>query len=187
MPTRRRSAYHPVCYYVDSPLGRVHISNQFTAKIIYQLWCQYSCDYNLDGVVTVHALMSPNGWSTWSRKHVIDLLNGGWKARLLCKSIISNSERKETLFNASVKISTDEYEWFSIHKWNNMNSTVNHQLTLTLMYPQVLQHILRSPTPLAARMALEIDKLSVFPDGTSSTKYVKQVWEYIHGRRSGSH
>jgi protease II len=90
------------------------------------------------------------------------------------------------MFNANVSVTTDEYEWFASHKWNDMQPNVCHSLTQSLLYPQVLQHVLRAPTPLAARIALELDKLSVFPDGTSSTKYVKQVWEYIHGRRSRS-
>lgn len=184
MPTRRRTTYHPVCYYVDSPLGRVYISNQFTAKVIYQLWCQYCCDYAIDGVVVLHAMMSPNGWSVWSRKHIIDLLNGGWKTRLLCKSIINDSIRKETLFNASVSANTDKYEWWAKHRWNDMHPNVCHSLTQSLLYPQVLQHILRAPTPLAARIALELDQLSVFPDGTSATTHIKQVWDYIHGGRS---
>ena len=179
MPTRRRNNYHAVCYVVTSNDYSVAVSNQFVAKIIYQLWIQRNLDKNINAVVTVTALMSPNSWSTWSKKHIIGLLNGTWKQRLLCKAQIKNGECQHILNNAAMKITGDHYESNAIQTYRKTNDRIMTSLTNTLTYPNILQLVLRAPTALAAKVAMKTEGYLKWEDG-SKVDYIDKVWEYLH-------
>ena len=179
MPTRKRSNYHPVCYVVSGNGHSVAVSNQFVAKIIYKLWIQKSVEKNITTAVIIDAWMSPNSWSTWSRKHIIALLNGSWKKRLICKAIVSNGAYKEIMYNTQIKLTGDEYESFATYNYTTLSNPVAHALNNALMYPNILQLILRAPTALAARVALKVEGYVLWQDGTRIS-HIDTVWEYLH-------
>jgi len=179
MPTRRRNNYHPVCYVVSSNGYNVAVTNQFVAKIIYQLWIQRNIDKNTDARVSVYALMSPNGWSTWSKKHIIGLMNGMWKKRMLCKAQIKDGECKHILNNSAMKITGDQYESHAEFTYNTMNESVMQSLTNTITYPNVLQLVLRAPTALSAKVAMKTEGYIRWEDGTK-VDHIDKVWEYLH-------
>ncbi len=179
MPTRKRSNYHPVCYVVSGNGHNVAVSNQFVAKIIYQLWIQLSVSKNIATTVTIDAYMSPNSWSTWSRRHIIALLNGSWTKRLICKATVANGEYKEHMYNTQIKITGDEYESFAKHTYSQLSKPVAHALNNALMYPNILQLILRAPTALSARVALKVEGYLKWQDGTK-IDHIDKVWEYLH-------
>ena len=187
MPTRKRSNYHPVCYVVSGNGHNVAVSNQFVAKIIYQLWIQLSVSKNIATTVTIDAYMSPNSWSTWSRRHIIALLNGTWTKRLICKATVANGEYKEHMYNTQIKITGDEYESFAKHTYSKLSKPVAHALNNALMYPNILQLILRAPTALSARVALKVEGYLKWQDGTT-INHIDKVWEYLHFevRRTGT-
>jgi len=187
MPTRKRSNYHPVCYIVSGNGHNVTVSNQFVAKIIYRLWIQLSVEKHYSTTVIVNAVMSPNSWSTWSRRHIISLLNGSWKKRLICKASVANGEYKEHMYNTQFKLTGDEYESHAIHTYSTLSQPVAHALNNALMYPNILQLILRAPTALAASVALKVEGYLTWEDGTKIT-HINNVWEYLHFevRRTGS-
>ena len=179
MPTRKRSNYHPVCYIVSGNGHNVTVSNQFVAKIIYQLWTQLSVSKKLSTTVVIDALMSPNSWSTWSRKHVISLLNGSWKKRLLCKTTIKDGVHSEVIYNTQIKLTGDEYESFATNTYSNLSKPVAHALNNALMYTNILRLILRAPTALAAQIALKVEGYLTWQDGTKIS-HIDKVWEYLH-------
>lgn len=179
MPSRKRNNHYPVCYLVTSKSYRVSVSNQFTAKIIYQLWCQLAIKNQSTTTVTVTALMSPSSYGTWGKKHIIQLLNGMWKERLVAKSIIKQGIQHEQTANAQFKLYGDEYEWTAIDSYEKLPVHIATSLTNALMYPQILQIILRAPTALAAHLALKVEGLTHYDDETRITN-IKEVWNYLH-------
>jgi len=56
-----------------------------------------------------------------------------------------------------------------------------------LMYPNILQLILRAPTALSARVALKVEGYLKWQDGTT-INHIDKVWEYLHFevRRTGT-
>lgn len=179
MPTRNRNNYHPVCYVVTSNSYSVTVTNQFVAKIIYQLWIQRNIDKNINATVAVYALMSPNSWSTWSKKHIVGLMNGTWKKRTLCKAQIKDGECKHILNNSAMKVTGDHYEDHTAFTYRNMNESVMQSLTNTLTYPAVLQLVLRAPTALAAKVAMKTEGYTRWEDG-SKIDHIDKVWEFLH-------
>lgn len=179
MPTRKRSNYHPVCYIVTGGTHRVCVNNQFVAKIIYQLWQQLSVQEKRSRTISVYALMSPNSWSTWGRKHIIQLINGMWKERLVTKCVVIDGVIQSNTANAEFKLFGDDYERHAEYVYRDMPQHVRSSLHHCLMYPQILQIILRAPTGLAAEIALKVSGILFFEKGLRITN-VKEVWTYLH-------
>ena len=179
MPTRKRNNYYPVCYLITSGSYRVSVSNQFTAKIIYQLWCQVAIRKQTTTTVTVMALMSPTSYGTWGKKHIIQLINGVWKQRLVAKSIIKQGVQHEQTANAEFKLYGDEYEWSAFKTYDALPTHIATSVTNALMYPQILQLILRAPTALAAHVAIKVEGLTHYDDDTKITN-IKEVWNFLH-------
>jgi len=179
MPTRKRSNYHPVCYIVTGGTHRVCVNNQFVAKIIFQLWCQQAVQNKRSRTVTVYALMSPNSWSTWSRKHIIQLINGMWKERLVNKCVIVDGVPTDSTANSEFKLFGDDYERHAEFVYRSMAQHIQSSLHHCLMYPQILQIILRAPTALAAEIALKVAGITRF-DATKRISNIKEVWNYLH-------
>jgi hypothetical protein len=179
MPSRRRSNSHAVAYTIKGLGNSVTVSNQFVAKIIYKQWVMLAQQKEITGTVAVYALMSPNGWSTWSRKHIIALMNNAWKWRLMCKTIITKQETKETLTNNQFTVTGDEYERFAEYEYSTMHHNVLHALHNATMYPNVLRLLLRAPTALSARVAMKIEGYLFWPDGTK-IDHIDKVWEYLN-------
>jgi len=179
MPTRRRSAYHAVCYIVSSNKRNVAVSNQFVAKIVYQHWISICQQNAIDNVISVHALMSPNSWSTWSRKHIVRLLNNAWKWRLLCKTVIKNETTKETMSNTQMKITGDDYEYNAEYTYSSLPKPVLHALDNALSDANILQLLLRAPTALSAHVAVKAEGYVKWADGTR-IDHIKQVWEFLN-------
>lgn len=179
MPTRTRNNHYPVCYLITSGSYRVAVSNQFTAKIIYQLWCQLAIQQQSSTTVTVTALMSPSSLGTWGRKYIIQLMNGVWKQRLVAKSIIKQGIQHEQTANAQFKLYGDEYEWSAKKMYQTLQPHVAASLTNALMYPQILQIILRAPTALAADVAMKVEGLTHYDDDTKITN-IKEIWNFLH-------
>ena len=179
MPSRRRTNYHAVAYTIKGLGYSVTVSNQFVAKIIYQYWIMIAEQKKLTGDVSVYALMSPNGWSTWSRKHIIALMNNLWKWRLMCKTIITNEQTKETISNTQFKVTGDDYERNANYEYKQMPTAVLHALHNAMFYPNVLQILLREPTALAAKIGIKTEGYLHWPDG-SKVDHIDKVWEYLH-------
>jgi hypothetical protein len=179
MPTRKRSNHHAVAYTVKGVGYSVTVSNQFVAKVIYQHWIILAQQKNMKGDIRVYALMSPNSWSTWSRKHIIALMNNAWKWRLLCKTHIDNDLTKETQNNTQFKITGDEYERFAEYEYSNMHPSTTLALHNAMLYPEVLRLLLRAPTALSAKVAMKVAGYLIWPDGTK-VDHIDKVWEYLH-------
>jgi len=164
---------------VSSKKHNVAVSNQFVAKIIYQQWIYVSQQKAIDNVISVHALMSPNSWSTWSRKHIVRLLNNAWKWRLLCKTVIKNNTTKETISNTQMKVTGDDYEYNAEYTYSNMSKQVAHALDNALSDANILRLLLRAPTGLAAHVAIKNEGYLKWADGTR-IDHIKEVWEFLN-------
>lgn len=179
MPTRRRSNHHAVAYTIKGLGHCVTVNTKFTAKVIYQLWIQLAREKQLKGSVTVYALMSPTSWSEWSRKHIIALMNNSWKWRMMCKTIIDNEQTKEIESNTNFTIRGDLYESNAEYTYKDLPHTVLHALHMSMLYPEVLQLLLRAPTALSAKVAMKTANYITWPDGTK-IDHIDKVWEYLH-------
>lgn len=186
MSSSRRRYNTPVAYYVSSSTAGVYISNKYTALLIYQIWLEQSIKMQLTTQLKIDALLPPTVWPAWSRKHIISLLNGCWHQSSIVKTSIVNGVVVNCKDYSRSKFNADNYELHAnvIHK--SMSSSESIALNNTIMFPQILKLILRAPSILAAKTALRLDKLSVFPDGSSSTKHLHVVWKFLRLLHEGS-
>jgi hypothetical protein len=154
--------------------------------LIYQLWLEQSIQTKLTTQLKVDALLPPTAWPTWSRKHIISLLNGCWHQTSIVKTslvdgvVISCKDYSKAKFNA------DNYELHATVMHSKLSTAESTALNNTLMFPQILKLILRAPSVLAAKTALKLDGMSVFPDGSSSIKHLHVVWKFLRLLHEGS-
>lgn len=182
MASSRKRYDSPVAYYVGTSTTSVYISNKYTALLIYDLWLNEAIEQNKTDSLALHAILPPTPWPTWSRQHIISLLNGCWHKRVIAKhAIVNGSVIKATDYRKN-NYKPDNYERTVVLAHTKLSEQESIALNNTMMYPQVLNHVLRSPSPLAAKVALEIEHMATFPDGTSATRYIKPVWNFLKAR-----
>lgn len=179
MSKSRRLYNTPVAYRVSKNDDVVFVSNKHTALLVFDNWSNICIDQQLTAELAIYAVMPPTPWPTWSRRHIISLLNGCWHKSLLASKRFENGIAISVKDFRHVKTWVDNYELLSITLYESMHQNERTALNNAMMYPQVLQHILRSPHPAIAAMALKIDGLSRYPDGTSTLKHLPKVWKYI--------
>lgn len=179
MSNSRRLYNTPVAYQVSKNDNVVFVSNKHTALLIFDLWCNQSIECNHDAIITMHAVMPPTPWPTWSRRHIISLLNGCWTKSLIAKKVISDGTATAVKDFRHIKSWADNYEYLSMVIYESMSQSERAALNNALMYPQVLAHIMRSFHPSVAMMALKLDGMTKYPDGTSTLKHLPKIWKYL--------
>lgn len=182
MASSRKRYDCPVAYHIGTSTSSVYVSNKYTALLIYDLWLNEAIDQKKTDSLTLFSILPPTAWPTWSRQHIISLLNGCWHKRVIAKHVISNGDVVKATDYRKNNYKPDNYERLVITAHTKLTEQELIALNNTMMYPQVLNHILRSPSPLAAKVALEIEHMATFPDGTSATRYIKPVWNFLKAR-----
>ena len=179
MSQSRKKYDAPVAYLLSMNDSFIYVSNKYTAILMYELWTQKIIESQLSTKISVYAIMPPTPWPTWSRTHIIALLNGCWKKVRIAYGVYESGQPVTLVDKTKSVFRADNYEQHAKILHSKMTTSERVALHNTLLYPSVLELILRSPSPMAARTALEIENASYFPDGTSATKYITSVWKYL--------
>ena len=179
MGSSRRKYDAPVAYLVITDDRQIYISNKYTAILMYELWVDNIMRTGISCTIALYAILPPTPWPTWSRTHIISLLNGCWKRSRIAYAKYANGIPISVFDKTKSAFRLDHYEQHFIIAHSKMTTDEKNALNNTLMYPQVLELVLRSSSPIAAKTALIIENMTLFPDGTSATKYIKSVWKYL--------
>jgi hypothetical protein len=182
MASSRKRYDCPVAYHVSTNSIGVYVSNKYTALLIYDLWLSDAIEQRKTDVLSLFSILPPTPWPTWSRQHIISLLNNCWHKRVLAKHTITDGDVIKATDYRRNNYKPDNYERLVITAHTKLTEQESIALNNTMMYPQVLNHVLRSPSPMAAKIALEIDCMSFFPDGTSATRHIKPVWNFLRAK-----
>lgn len=179
MSNSRKVYNTPVAYRIAKDNDVVYVSNKHTAILVFDNWANLCVTQLLSATISIYAVMPPTPWPTWSRRHIISLLNGCWHKSLVAYRKFEDGIPVSVKDFRNVKSWVDNYEYLTESIYETLNVNERAALNNALMYPQILQHILRSPHPSVAILALKIDGLSTYPDGTSSLKHLPKIWKYL--------
>jgi hypothetical protein len=179
MSKSRKKYDAPVAYLLCMGDSFIYVSNKYTSILMYELWTQKIIESKLSTKISMYAIMPPTPWPTWSRTHIIALLNGCWKKVRIAYGVYDFGQPVTLIDKTKSVFRADNYEQHVKVLHSKMTTTERVALHNTLLYPSVLELVLRSPSPLAAKTALMIEKIETFPDGSSATKYISSVWKYL--------
>lgn len=179
MASSRRKFDAPVAYLLIAGEQYMYVSNKYTTVLMYELWTERIVKTQKTCTIAMYAILPPTPWPTWSRTHIISLLNGCWKRTRIAYAKYVDGIPVSVIDKTKTAFRLDHYEQHFMLVHSNMSNDERIALNNTLMYPQVLELVLRSSSPIAAKTALIIENMSLFPDGTSAIKYIKSVWKYL--------
>jgi hypothetical protein len=175
MPSIRKKYNAPVAYYVHANNVGVHVSNKYTAKLIFELLV-----INAKGndIIEMKAILPPTMWPSWSRTHIISLLNGCWHASLIGRYVYKNNKLVEVTDYSRNSYKTDHYERHAEFMHDALSYGEKQTLNYILSTPELFKLIVQSPTAASAKVAMKylnkIDKTNNVP-----LSHVVTCWKFL--------
>lgn len=181
MPSIRKKYNAPVAYYVHANNVGVHVSNKYTAKLIFELLV-----INAKGndIIEMKAILPPTMWPSWSRTHIISLLNGCWHASLIGRYVYKNNKLVDVVDYSKSNYKTDHYERHAEFMHDALSYGEKQTLNYILSTPELFKLIVQSPTAASAKMTMKylnkIDKTINVP-----LSHVVTCWKFLRLQHEG--
>jgi hypothetical protein len=174
MPSRRKKYNAPVAYYVHANNVGVHISNKYTAILIFDL---FVANAKGNDIIEMKCIYPPTMWPSWSRTHIISLLNGCWHESTVARYVYKNNKLVEVLDYTKSNYKTDNYDRHAYYSHNVLSQGEKQTLNYILSTPEILKLIIQSPTAMSARLAIKY--LSSTGDNAIPLSHVVPCWKFL--------
>lgn len=181
MASHRKKYIAPVAYYVHINNVGVHVSNKYTAILILELFVSGA---SRNDVVEMKSIFPPNQWPTWSRRHIISLLNGCWYSAILARYVYKDNKLVSVIDYTKSNHKPDHYERHAEFMHDALTQGEKQTLNYILSTPEILKLILQAPTASSARIAMKyINSISSM---SIPLTHVVTCWKFLklqHERR----
>jgi hypothetical protein len=180
MASIRKKYNAPVAYYVHINDIGVHISNKYTAILIFELYISQASN---NDVIEMKAIYPPTPWPTWSRSHIVSLLNGCWHEITLGKYTFKNGTLIDVIDYTKSNYKPDHYDQHAIHSHNLLSKGEKQTLNKILSTPELLKLIIQSPTSMSAKLAMKY--INSVDTTHIPLSHVVPCWKFLRLQRDG--
>jgi len=180
MPSRRKKYNAPVAYYVHANNVGVHISNKYTALLIFELFVSNA---KSNDIIEIKCIYPPTMWPSWTRTHIISLLNGCWHESLLARYVFSNGNLASVIDYTKSNHKPDHYEKHACFLHEALTHGEKQTLNYILSTPEILKLVIQSPTAVSAKLAVKY--LVSTGNKTIPLSHVVPCWKFLRLQHAG--
>ncbi len=174
MASHRKKYIAPVAYYVHANNVGVHISNKYTAILIFELFVSKASG---NDVVEMKSIFPPNPWPAWSRTHIISLLNGCWYSATLARYVYKDNKLVSVIDYTKTNYKPDHYDRHAEYMHDNLTHGEKQTLNKILSTPELLKLVLQAPTPESAKVAIKY--LNTTKTTSIPLMHVVTCWKFL--------